>query len=274
MKMNSRQKENVFVTRDMRKMVVTVNRVSRLSKIRRLVYFLIFCIIVFIPVQYQFQYKFGYSEIHSSTSESKQRAAPYTKYTDQDGEWLPFHQYRILQHVVNPLAQTFQDFYAFFDSNDEWKLYFKYLPIDSYHVTLAELKNASEIDEEDLKLLRNEQDYLDSTRVDISVKGVRLVFLDQLEIRVEVEFPNDHFEQRLKPLQNRWKEKFPSLMVEVNEKFFVTLAVQYRDLPSDEMKQKIREALKQWEQWTLAIELDPIEICHHSTFADYFPVVF
>lgn len=249
------------------------NRVSRVGRLRRFVLILLYLTIVLAVIHQIVVRKFRNENfVSGGLSATMRPPSPYNKFIDEAGNWISYRNFRILQHVVSPLEPTFADVYSYLDDNDEWKLFFQYVPISSYHVMLAELELESKIDQNDVDLLKLEQDYLDATRLDTIVKSQKFVFVEKEGIRLDVEFLPEILNDRIRPLQKRWKQRFPSSIIEIKEKFSIQIAVQFKDLPNDELKEKIRESLLLWDRWRIDITLDPIEICSSGSFVIYEPI--
>ena len=254
---------------EMRKLGSSGNTISRQSKLRRLVYYL-FLFTVFL---YGFARAQRYYYDHGTTFfASPKPAVPYNKYINRDGSFRSFQGYRILQHVINPLHQIFADLFDFLDQDNELKLYFKFVPMDSYHVVVADLRERSSLTDDNIQSLNDEQELLDSNLQDTTCLGKQLLIIDKEELRLEIQFPNDYLETHLNGLQKRWKEKFSPILVHQYTSFHITLAIQHRDFPTQEIFSQINRTLTQWHYWPVDIELDPIEICSYTNPVSYAPI--
>lgn len=256
----------------MRKLSGSGNMISRQSKLRRLFYYF-FLLTVFI---YGFvrTRRYYYDNNSSSTTSlsSLEPAVPHNKYINRDGSFLSFEGYRILQHVINPLHQTFTDLYYFLDQDNELKLYYKFIPVDSYHVVVADLRDRSSLTEENIKSLNDEQELLDDDPREATCSGKQILIVNKQELRLEIQFPDDYLETRLNGLQKRWKEKFSPILVHQYTSFYITLAIQYRDFPTQDIFNEVNRTLNDWHFWPVDIELDPVEICSYTNPVSYAPI--
>ena len=255
--------------REMRKTTSSGNMISRQSRLRRVVYFLFILTAFILCFARAHQY---YSENGLPTFALRNTARAFNKYVDQDGLFLPSQTYKILQHVINPLHQTFVDLYYFLDQQNDLRLYFKLVPVDSYHVILADLRDRASLKDDQIKLLNREQELLDINLKETRCSGKQLFIIDRQEIRLEIQFPSDYLETYLSGVQKRWQEKIASTIVHQYTSFYITLAIQHRNFPTQNVLNQLDQALKEWKYWPVDIELDPIEICSYTSPISYAPI--
>ncbi|CAF2385574.1 unnamed protein product [Rotaria sp. Silwood2] len=243
---------------------------SRAHIIRRTVYgsctTLIFIYIVFGVYRYYYQ---GYFEFYDSTDPIK----PYNKYTTIHGGLIPVSGYKILQSVANPSLQRIHDLYTYLNENKELKDYFILVPEDSYHITLTRLTNTLSIKESQLQKLEEEQELLDKNNPYIKCVGKKLLLIEKNEIRLQIELNNKYIDGYIKNLQKRWNNNFPKLITKHCTSFYIPLAYQYKDIPNQDILNRFNEALQQWYEMPIDVQLDPIEICSYSNLFAYEPIL-
>jgi hypothetical protein len=89
------------------------------------------------------------------------------------------------------------------------------------------------------------------------------------EIRMQIELTDSNYLNTLKEYQQRWKEKFPGLIIEQYTSFYITLAHQYQDIPNKESFIQLEYRVKLWQESIANIQLDPIEICSYNNLITY-----
>ncbi|CAF1354379.1 unnamed protein product [Adineta ricciae] len=194
-------------------------------------------------------------------------------YVDANGSFIHHMKYEILQFVEIPLQDRFNEFYNYVDQQTELKDYFTFVPQTAYHITLTTLKDEISENEEHIKTLIREQQTLDKDETFTLCLGKQVYNLEQKEIRIELEFQNNFLEQNITKYQKRWTNTFPDLIVEHRKTFYVTIAYQYKTIPSKEMFDQFNEIIQNWQDFTFEVYVEPIEICSYADLLLYKPIV-
>ena len=241
----------------------------RQARIRRFVFYLgIYSIVIFIFLAAHHYYDGNYSHFFLSTKS----VSSYNEYIDQNGNYLPYSGYKILQLVSNYVPDKLTELYNYLNRQDELKLYFALVPKARYHVTLVNLKNKILHDDKQLEILKQEQLLLDKDETSTTCTGKSLSIIDKNEIRMEIDLVDSYVQSQLKDYQKRWNEKFPELILEPYTSFYVTVAYQYKDIPDKDIFNRLDKLLKEWIQLPINLELDPLEICSYTNLINHTPV--
>ncbi len=193
----------------------------------------------------------------------------YSEYIDPNGNFLAYSGYKILQLIKGPIPPDLADLNTYLTQQNELKLYFQFVPIKAFHITLTSLTSAIPYRDDQVEVLKKEQDLLDTYDTETACMGKQLLIIDRNEIRLEIDITNEYFHDHLKVYQNRWNEKFPELITAHHASFYVTLAYQYRQIPSQEIFNQLDEILKRWQLFPIFLQLDPIEICSFNDLITY-----
>ena len=194
-------------------------------------------------------------------------------YISANGSFIHHMKYEILQFVEIPLQDRFNEFYNYLDQQSDFKDYFTFVPQTAYHITLTTLKDEISEDEKHVQTLIREQQALDKDETFTFCLGKQVYNIDQKEIRVEIEFQNNFFENNITTYQNRWTKAFPDLIVEHRNTFYVTIAYQYKPIPTKEMFDQFNEIIQNWQDFTFEVYVEPIEICSYADLLLYKPIV-
>ena len=229
---------------------------ARAFHIRRFVFYLAAILISF----------YLFNKTRRSSLGSIEFTTPYNEYIDQNGNFLPYSGYKILQFASNFASQKNLELYHFLDQRSDFKTYFKLIPPHAYHITLTNLKNKTVYTSNDLKVLKEEQELLDKDVIPLRCSGKQLLIINKKEIRLEIELSDSNY---TKDFQKRWSDKFPELIVEHYTTFYVTIAYQYKDIPTGDTLYQLQVALKEWKSLPIEIDLDPPEICSYKDVISY-----
>jgi hypothetical protein len=250
----------------MPKLSITGNMIPRKINIRRLAYYL--CIFTISGYTFSITRRY-YSEKYTNALSSIPTVPAYNKYIDQNGDFLPYHGYEILQFVVNPVSDKLMELFSYLSQQDEINQYFRFVPKSSYHITLAKIVDKSTYDKQTLDKLIEEQETLDAEDTYSLCNGKQVLLIDKKELRLEIELTSDLVIDNVKKIQKRWSEYFPKLITPQYSSFYITLAYQYKDIPNKDIYNRLETILRDWPQFPVDIELGPIEICSYSNLISY-----
>lgn len=202
-------------------------------------------------------------------SNSDEPARPFNHLIRQDGEYLPFFGYKVVQLVTPDESYDLTSMREFLQAHSELQEYFKLVPYYTYHITLTNLKNQTRFNEDQVSLLIKEQNSLDQDETSVVCHTKKGLYIEQNEIRLPVEVNNAQYLNSLRNHQRRWDQNFGDLIVEQFSNFYITLAHQYKPIRSKNVKNHMKEILDKWDTYPFEIPLDPIEFFSYTDAVTY-----
>jgi hypothetical protein len=195
----------------------------------------------------------------------------YRRKIDTQGNYLPFPGYTIVSHAIHPLPKLLTDLVNYLSSS-ELRNYYSFLPATSYHVTINPLEN---VQNEHKTLLQNEQRKLNEQ--DTSTICTTKKLICSKVILIEVEFKDDNnqtFENIIKNVRSNELQE-AKILHNYALSWHLTLAYQYKDIETNEIKTRLNEIIKNLPQssnFPFDIPLDHIRICHYNDMTKFTPI--
>ena len=184
----------------------------------------------------------------------------FNAFIDQKGNYLPFIHYKILQLAAADETYDLTAMREFLEAQTELQQYFKLLPQYLYYIPLAHLKNQTKLHADQIAILVKEQNILDQDETSVNCRVKPELYIDKQEIRLPVEITDPEYIKDLQDYRVRWNQSFGDLIVEQFSQFYITIAHQYKTIPSKSVENQLKETLKKWETYGFEIILDPIEL--------------
>lgn len=235
------------------------NRMPRKTR-RRLIYFFTVSVLSIYICSKVFRVK---------TEVPDEIAPPFNHLIRQDGTYLPFSGFKIVQLVTPEESYDLASMKEFLQVHTEIEEYFKLAPHYTYHITLTNLVNQTRLNEDQVSLLIKEQNTIDQDETSVIAHAKIGLYIDQNEIRLPVVVNNAAYLNALRTYQKHWEENFGDLIVEQFSNFYITLAHQYKPIRSPSIKSQIKEILDKWDTYPFEILLDPIEFFSYTNIISY-----
>ncbi|CAF3334295.1 unnamed protein product [Rotaria socialis] len=196
----------------------------------------------------------------------------YNTVIQANGIFLQNPGYKILQMVKHRLSDKFTEFHDFLQYQDELKQYFTLVPRTSYHITLADFRNNTNLTKESINELQEEQKRMDKYNTTVNCDGKDIFIIHTSEIRMTIELDNAYV-ARIKRYHRRWSKKFPEIISNLYTPFYITIGYQYKNLPNVTVLKEFSRLLRDWEGIPFDIELDSITICSYQDAITYEPIL-